>query len=129
MSFTRFQGQRGGIVKLDAKFYKDGVLTDPYADETVMTVDLLLTDQTTYINGLYNGSPVAINLSGLTPDKDGTGLFSYSFQTLSGMAIGNYVDRWNNIQYTAGSTVTSGVYAFTVTYNTEDLSDWDVIPG
>lgn len=128
MTFSRFNGERGGVSRLEAKFYKDGALSDPYSQNS-MSVDILNSTGTAYISGLYFGSPTTIHLSGLSPVRSGIGIYYYDFLTLSGMAIGSYLDRWNGIQYTAGADVTSGVFSFTIRYNTEDLSDWDVIPG
>jgi hypothetical protein len=128
MSFTRFTGERGGTITLEAIFKKDGVLADPYSSG-VMTVDILDETGTTYVNGNYFGSPSPINLSGLVPTRMSAGVYNYDFVTIPTMTIGTYIDRWNDIQYSSGSDVVSGVFSFTIRYNTEDLSDWDVLPG
>ena len=127
MAFTRFNAERGGMVPLQATFKKDGALADPY-NYNQITVDILNTDGS-FVTGPFFGSETDIELSGLIPARDSVGVFTYNFQTLSGMDIGTYQDRWNNIQFSAGSDVISGVFSFSILYNTEDQSDWDVIPG
>jgi len=128
MPFTRFTAQRGGTVTLEAIFRKDGELEDPYS-QTNMYVDLYQSDMTTFISGLYLGSPTNIHMSGLSVTRGSQGYYFYDFLTLSGLDVGTYIDVWRNIQYIESSPVTSGIFAFNIFYNTEDLSDWDVLPG
>lgn len=128
MVYSRFNAQRGGVVRLETRFYANGVLTDPYSVNS-MSVDILDSTGTALVSGLYFGSSTPVALSGLTPYRESTGYLYYDLQTISGMQVGSYFDRWNSIQLTELDPLTSGVFPFTISFNEEDLADWDIQPG
>ena len=113
MVYSRFNAHRGGIVRLETHFYLNDILVDPYSVDT-MSIDILNDTGTALVSGLYFGSSTIVSLSGLSPTRQTAGHFTYDLQTISGMSVGSYIDRWNGIQLTNLDPVISGVFPFTI---------------
>lgn len=132
---TRFNAVRGETLTLTTSFIKytnnSGVLTDPYQPENIR-VDILNNEATALISGVTIGGPGATETpawSGLVPSGTSTGVYEVTLELPSGMQVGLYRDQWQNVQFTVADTPQDFTYGFSVRYNDEDLSDWDVLPG
>lgn len=93
---------KGSPITLEAKFYEDGVLFDPYSVTTSV--------------GIYNASAGGTLITTLTATKTATGTWSVTWSVPAGQTSGTYYDEWT-WQALSTMTVATQRNAFTVGSN------------
>ena len=116
MPFGRFDGKRGGLIRLNNYYKRDSILQDPYDPGKVLIYDPV---GSIIASGVYPGDII----------RSGEGTYYYNYQTTSGMTVGLYTDNWYDIKFTASADAVSGLHTFQVMPNDEDRAVWVIEAG